>query len=107
MIVFDAVAKSSYAKTKKVLTDSGRYVSTVPSPSPFLLQATNFTRRKKAFWMFAKANHDDLDFVVDLANQRKINVAIDKAYKLDEAAEAHRHIETERVRGELVIKMEH
>jgi NADPH:quinone reductase-like Zn-dependent oxidoreductase len=104
-IVFDAVAKSSFRKCKKLLVKDGKYVSTLPNNGLFLHQALNFTRSKKAYFILAKPSGQDLVIISDFIKKKLLKPHIQKTFPLAEGAEAHRLIETERVRGKLVLKV--
>ena len=56
--------------------------------------------------MMTRASQDDLAFLTELMQQGKVMPVIDKTYKLSEAAEAMRHLETGRGRGKIVIQMD-
>ena len=56
--------------------------------------------------MMARASKDDLALLAELMEQGKMTPVIDKTYKLSEAAEAMRHLETGRARGKIVIQVE-
>jgi NADPH:quinone reductase-like Zn-dependent oxidoreductase len=61
---------------------------------------------QKMGMMMARASKDDLTLLADLMEQGKVTPVIDKTYKLSEAAEAMRHLETGRARGKIVIQLE-
>jgi NADPH:quinone reductase-like Zn-dependent oxidoreductase len=56
--------------------------------------------------MVARPSQDDLAFLAELMQQGKVTPVIDKTYKLSEAAEAMRHLETGRAKGKIVIQVE-
>jgi 2-desacetyl-2-hydroxyethyl bacteriochlorophyllide A dehydrogenase len=103
--VFDAVAKSSFKKCKKLLAKDGKYVSTLPNNGLFLHQAFNFSRSKKAYFILAKPSGQDLIIISDFIKNKLLKPHIQKTFPLADGAEAHRLIETERVRGKLVLKV--
>lgn len=106
-IVFDAVAKSSPSKTRAILKKGGTYVTTVPDPAVMIRQFFNFAFPQKAFGMLCKPGSTDLDILAEMASNGVLKPHIEKTYTLEQAAEVHEHIESERVRGKLVIKIEH
>ncbi len=106
-IVFDAVAKSNYSSAKKILTPAGIFVSTVPSPSLMFRQMINPLTRKKAFGILTRPGGKDLAYLATLFSQGKLTPNIEKVYTLENANLAHEHIESERVRGKIVIVMPH
>lgn len=103
--VFDAVAKSSYTKCCKIILKGGKYVSTLPNNGLFFYQATNILRSKKAHFIMTKPSGDDLALIADMMKKQQLRPYIQKIFPLSEGAEAHRLIETERVRGKLVLKV--
>lgn len=104
-IVFDAVAKSSFKKSKKILVKDGAYISTLPNNNLFFYQFTNFLRKKKAFFSLAKPKGEDLMVISDLISKGLVRVNIEKVFPLEKASMAHELIETERVRGKLVLEV--
>jgi len=55
--------------------------------------------------MMARASKDDLVSLAKLMEQGKVTPVIDTTYKLSEAADAMRHLETGRARGKIVIQV--
>ena len=55
--------------------------------------------------MLTRASKDDLVLLADLVQQGKVTPVIDKTYKLSEAAEAMRHLESGTARGKIVIQL--
>ena len=103
--VFDAVAKSSFRKCRKMISEGGKYVSTLPNNGLFFYQATNFLRSKKAFFILTKPYGKDLVQIADMMEKKRVKAHIQEVFPLEKAAEAHRLMETERVRGKLVLKV--
>ncbi len=81
-IVFDAVGKTTKAKAKKVLNTGGAFVSVK---------------------MLTKEKGEHLIKIKQLAEQGKLQPFIDKTFALDEIVSAHKHVETGRKRGNVVI----
>jgi len=104
-IVFDAVAKSSFLKSKKLLVKNGAYVSTLPNNGLFFFQLTNFARSKNAHFVAAKPIAEDLKVISDFIAKGLVKVHIEKTFPLEEAAKAHELIESERVRGKLILEV--
>lgn len=103
--VFDAVAKSSFRKCRKIIIEGGKYITTLPNNGHFLYQALNFTRATKAIFIGTKPSGNDLMIIADMFKKRQVRPYIQKVFPLAEAAEAHRLMETGRVRGKLVLKV--
>ncbi len=103
--VFDAVAKSSFIKCRKIMDKEGNYITTLPNKGLFLFQSLNFTRDKKAGFIMVKPSGGDLQIIADYFEEGKLKVNVQKEFSLEEGAQAHKMIETERVRGKIVLSL--
>ncbi|WP_167042971.1 NAD(P)-dependent alcohol dehydrogenase [Salinibacterium sp. ZJ454] len=110
-VVFDAVGKSSYRRSRALLKPGGIYLTTVPS-LPILVQMLwtskmGKTRAAIAFTGLRKAPAmaKDVAFMGELTTTGKYVPVIDKQYTLTQAAAAHAHVETGRKKGSVVISL--
>ena len=83
-LIFDAVGKISYSKSKKALKPNGKYVSVFTSGT-------------------AKILTEDLVLLKELVEAGKIKPVIDRCYPLEQTAEAHRYADTGHTKGNVVI----
>ncbi len=107
-VIFDAVGKSSFSKCKMALKPGGIYLTTVPTGAIiFDMLMTSIGGGKKA--RFATAglmqNKANLEYVSKLFLDGHLKPVIDRRYKLEQTAEAHRYVETERKRGNVVLNI--
>lgn len=102
-IVFDAVATTNYTQSSGVLSKKGIYVTTVPNVNVLIHQITNAFRSRKSYGMLAKPGGKDLSVLATMIKEGRVKAVIDKSYSLAQASEAHKYIETGRVRGKLVL----
>jgi NADPH:quinone reductase-like Zn-dependent oxidoreductase len=107
-IIFDAVGKSSFSRCKGSLTPRGVYLATVPA-LPTLLQ-TVWTAKigsKKAIFTTAglRQRKENLLFLRELVEAGKLHAVIDRRYRLEQMAEAHRYVEKGHKKGNVVITM--
>ena len=86
-IVFDAVGKTKKKDAIGILKSSGKYL-TVGGMD------------------VAKETKDQLEFLRDLFDNEEIHANIDKVYRLEEIAEAHRYVDSERKKGNVVLKIQ-
>jgi NADPH:quinone reductase-like Zn-dependent oxidoreductase len=108
-IIFDAVGKSSFARCKRVLSEHGRYLSTVLG-LPILLQMlwTSKVGSQKAKFAAsglrpASEKIEDIRFLKTLMESGELKAVIDRCYPLEEVADAHRYVDTGRKKGNVVI----
>lgn len=108
-IVFDTVGRSSFSRARRVLKRDGIYLTTVLSPT--ILRQMLWTSRfghQKAQLVFAGLRPTEekkryLALLLDLVEKGEFKPVIDRAYPLEQIAEAHRYVETGRKKGTVVI----
>lgn len=103
--IFDAVAKSSFGRCRKILEKGGIYVSTIPNKGLLFHQVFNFVRSKKAGFIMVKPSGQDLLIIADYIKKGLLLPHVDKVFPLEEGVKAHELIETERVRGKIVLSV--
>jgi NADPH:quinone reductase-like Zn-dependent oxidoreductase len=87
-LIFDAVGKISYSRSKKALGPNGKYLSVLSSEH-------------------AKTGTEDLILLTKLVEAGKIKPVIDRRYPLEQMAEAHRYVDKGHKKGNVVITVEH
>jgi len=87
-LIFDAVGKISYSKSKKALKPNGKYVSVFTSGT-------------------AKILTEDFILLKELVEAGKIKPVIDRCYPLEQTAKAHRYADKGHTKGNVVITMVH
>ena len=105
-VIFDMVAKSSYSECVRTLNPKGRYLMANPRISDMLrsVLTSKFTD-KTAIFVFAGEKEEELLALKEMIEKDKIKSFIDKIYSLEQAAEAHRRVETEQRLGPVVISV--
>jgi len=105
-VIFDMVAGSSYSSCMKVLKPKGRYLIANPRLSKMLrsLLSSRFTD-KTAIFAFAGEKEEELLALKNMIEAGKLKSIVDRVYLMEQAAEAHRRVETERRLGAVVIAM--
>jgi NADPH:quinone reductase-like Zn-dependent oxidoreductase len=110
-IIFDAVGKTSFGKTKRYLKKNGRYLTTVVTPAILWQKLfTRFIGGKKAIIAFTglrSANEKlrDMDFVNKLMSIGKLKPLIDREYDIQQIRAAHGYVDKGHKRGNVVIKL--
>lgn len=106
-VIFSMVARTSYSACINKLRHGGRYV--MANPKFFDMLRSVLTSRftdKQAIFAFAGEKPEELLALKDLIESGKIQSTLDKVYGYEQAAEAHRRVETEERLGTVVFSVE-
>jgi NADPH:quinone reductase-like Zn-dependent oxidoreductase len=107
-IILDAVGKRTYFSCMNSLTEEGIYITEhlfSPRTQPLQLMIGSILGRKKAKTHFTKPNDKDLVFLSGLVEEEKLKPVIEKCFPLEQIVEAHRHIESGRTKGKIVLRV--
>jgi NADPH:quinone reductase-like Zn-dependent oxidoreductase len=102
-LVFDAVSMSSFGACKKVLTESGRYVNTLPNATILVQFLTTLLPGKKARSMWVKPSASDMAWMMEQIKAGRVKVVIEQSYPLDRVKDALAASEGGRTRGKIVV----
>jgi NADPH:quinone reductase-like Zn-dependent oxidoreductase len=105
-VIFSMVAKSSYTECVKALKPKGRYLMANPRISDMLRSVlTSKLTDKKVIFVFAGEKEEELLALKEMIEEGKIKSIVDKVYSYEQAAEAHRRVETEKRLGTVAISV--
>jgi NADPH:quinone reductase-like Zn-dependent oxidoreductase len=106
-VIFDTVGKSSIRRTKGSLKPTGWYLLATFG-LPMLLQLLWLSATSKInmeYGTFAETA-DDLIFIRELVESGTIKPTIDRCFPMEQAAEAHRYVESGQKIGQVVITIQ-
>lgn len=103
-VIIDILGKSSFSRCRRILRPRGRlvYVS-FKSKQLFQMLRTSVFGGRKVVCVLVSEKQADLVFARELMEAGKIRTIVDRAFPLEEAAEAHRYAESNAKKGPVVI----
>jgi NADPH:quinone reductase-like Zn-dependent oxidoreductase len=108
-VVLDAVGKSSFGRTKRLLKPGGIYLSSDLGPlsqNPILALITPLLRGKRVLFPIPRDNQEMVGYFKELIESGAFKPLIDRRYPLDQIVEAYRYVETGQKIGNVVIRVE-
>ncbi len=103
-LIFDVLGRSSFARCKHSLKPGGVYLA-ASFKTKALLQMlwTKAAGDRKVICAFASEKPDDLAYVSGLAEAGQYRSIVDRCFPLEQAAAAHRHVESGSRAGPVVL----
>ncbi len=107
-IILDSVGGRTFFNVRSSLKKSGVYISEhILYPKyhavQFMLGRLMGDRRAKAH--LTRSNFEDLDLLRHLIEEERLRPVIETCYPLEQVVEAHRHVESRRTKGKVVIEV--
>jgi NADPH2:quinone reductase len=102
-IIFDVSGKAHYMGSRAVLKEGGHFISTEPSIMGLLMTILTWPLSKSGQIMLAVPSGDDLRELIRLYEAGKLKVTIDSTFPFEQAAQAHRRVETGVDHGKVVL----
>jgi NADPH:quinone reductase-like Zn-dependent oxidoreductase len=105
-VIFDAVGKHSFRRSRRSLKPGGIFITTDLGfmwHAPVLALLTRWIGDKKATIGIARYKKEDVRFVKKLIEAGKYRAVIDRRYPLEDVVEATRYVETGQKTGNVVL----
>jgi len=103
-IIFDTVGKTRIPRTRRSLAENGRYVfATFGLPKLLQMVWLSKINRVNVVFGLLEETSADLDYLRALAEAGKLKAVVDRTYPMEQAAEAHRYVESGQKIGNVVL----
>jgi NADPH:quinone reductase-like Zn-dependent oxidoreductase len=103
--IFDVFGNYRFDELRHLLNAGGTYVHTVPSARIFKDIARTLVSRQRVRLVIVRSRRAQLDWIRQQIDGGRLRVVVDRSFSLDDAAEAHRYMETKRARGKVVLEV--
>ena len=107
-VIFDAVGKHSFRRSRRSLKPGGTYVETDLGfmwHVPLLALLTRWFGKKRVALGITKYSKDDVLLLKELIEAGEYRAVIDRRYPLDQVVEATRYVETGQKTGNVVLTL--
>ena len=104
-VVFDIFGSLPYPKARRLLRPDSRYVTTIPRPDTFARDFATRLGRSRAALVVVHPYPRDLARLAQWVDLGALKPVIDRVHDVTDAADAHRHVETKRARGKVVLRV--
>ncbi len=107
-VVFDAVGKHSFRRSRRALAPGGLYVSADLGylwHGPLVVLATKWLGARKAKLGIGRYRREDLLLVQGLIEEGRYRPVVDRVYPLEDVVEAARYVETGQKTGNVVLTL--
>ena len=101
-VIFDAVGKHSFVRSRGSLKPGGRFLPTDGAGNLLRVLTTRFQDKKVIFPVGAVTKREVV-LLKELIEAGRYRVVIDRTYALEDVVEAHRYVDTERKVGNVIL----
>jgi NADPH:quinone reductase-like Zn-dependent oxidoreductase len=106
-VIFDAVGKHSFKRSKGSLSSGGSYLATDGFRNIILAMWTpRFGDKKVVFQIPPRQTKQDVLFLKELMEAGRYRAVIDRRYPLEDVIEATRYVETQQKTGNVVLTVD-
>lgn len=107
-VILDAAGTAPFSRVESSLSARGRFIPVLGSLSDLVLAPwVNATRQRRIVAGLVRSQTKDLHLLGQLATSGAYRAVIDRRYDFDQIVEAHRHVDTGRKKGSVVVTVRH
>lgn len=105
-VIFDCVGNAQFERVEHALKPGGALLLVIADLKS-MLGAGKHSRKsgKRVIPISFKPRPEDVAFEMDLAKAGAVRPVIERIFELDQVVEAHRHVDTGRKRGSIVLRL--
>lgn len=105
-VIFECVGNAPFERVEHSLKPGGALLLVIVDLKGMLGAGKNSRKSgKRVIPINFKPRPEDVAFEIDLATKGAVRPVIDKTFALDQVVEAHRHVDTGRKRGSVVLRL--
>jgi NADPH:quinone reductase-like Zn-dependent oxidoreductase len=105
-IVFDAVGKHSFRRSRRSLKPGGVYIPTDGLRNFVLIPWTRMVGDRKVTFSMPNPTREDVLYLKELIETGEYRPVIDRTYPLEDVVEAMRYVETQQKTGNVVLTVD-
>jgi NADPH:quinone reductase-like Zn-dependent oxidoreductase len=102
-VFFDVFGNQPFEAARCALATRARYVTTIPKPKTMAQNVLTRLSRRPVRLVIVRSNRPDLETLAGWLEAGELEPVIDQVLPLEAGADAHRHVETKRARGKVVL----
>lgn len=105
-IVFDTIGKNAVSDFERLVTEGGTLIlgSAIGSQTLQSIWLRMTQRKKNIISGTVAVSAEDMDFIRQLAENQHFKAVIDRIYPFEEMIAAHRHVDSGRKRGNVIVQ---
>ena len=105
-VFFDVFGNYRFGQVRHLLKRRGSYVQTIPSSTIIRDSLLSGFSRQSASLVVVRSQRSQLHWLRAHIVTGQLKVVLDQSFPMAEAAAAHRHLETRRARGKVVLEVD-
>ncbi len=104
-VVFDCYGNRRFNEVRKVLTDKGVYITTIPAAKQFMASLPNPLRGQKNKVVLVRSRTQDLGRIAEMINAEQLTPIVDEIFHRSDINAAYEKLLTKRARGKIAVMM--